>query len=198
MVSVKNGLPLATSGGMLVIVLFCIFTLASAVRYPGAFSPTDNWLSDLGNPTMNPGGDVYFNVGCILTGTAMLLMVAGLGIWKDGSNGTMLMAGRACGAISSIALMLVGVFTEVTPYHSITAFSFFALLALFLALTGAALWKHPGYSRLTACSSILVIVIDVIFVYTFIAFEHAPVWEWVAVFGGLVWVVLLASDSLKL
>jgi len=54
MASADKSLPLATIGGFLVILLFCIFTLASAVRYPVAFSPMDNWLSDLGTNEEEP------------------------------------------------------------------------------------------------------------------------------------------------
>lgn len=198
MASTHKSPPLATIGGSLVILLFCIFTLASISQYPGPFSPVDNWLSDLGTPLLNPSGEIYFNAGCILTGLVMLLMVAGLGVWKEGKNGTMLMLGRACGAISAVALMLIGVFHEGTIYHTILAFTFFVLLALFVGLVSAALWKHPAYSRWLGYYTAIVIVIDIVFVITFIVYEHAPVWEWLAVFSGLVWAALLAYNTLRL
>ena len=198
MVSGTRSPPLAAMGGMLVILIFCIFTLASGVQYPVSFSPLDNWLSDLGTALKNPAGDVYFNVGSILAGVALLIMVIGLGIWKDGKNGTLLLAGRICGVICALAMMLIGVFHEGTIYHTVMAFSFFVMLALFLALTSAALWRHAAYVKWIGYYSILVIVIDVIFVYTFIAYDHLPIWEWIAVFGGLAWVALLAYNTLRL
>jgi len=198
MVRESESLPLATVGGILVILIFCSFTLASAAQYPGAFSPMDNWLSDLGTALKNPAGDVYFNVGSILGGIALLFTVIGLGIWKDGKNDRLLLAGRACGAICALALMLIGVFHEGTSYHSMIAFTFFAMLALFLALTSAALWKNPAYGRWLGYYSALVIILDIWFVITFIIYEHAPIWEWIAVFGGLLWVGLLAYRTLRL
>jgi hypothetical membrane protein len=195
MVSRSNKTSLAAVGGMLVIVLFCIFTLASAVRYPTSFTPMDNWLSDLGAPAKNPTGDVYFNVGCILTGSAMLLVMWGLGVWN---GGTLLTAGRACGVISAFALMLIGIFVEGTGTHSILALTFFLFLFFFLVLTNLALRKDPAYNKLWGYYVILAVILDVIFIYTFFAYEQAPVWEWLVVFSALLWVVMLSYDTFRL
>jgi hypothetical membrane protein len=192
--------PLAAIAGALVIILFCIFTLASAARYAGPFSPMDNWLSDLGTPLKNPSGDVYFNVGCIATGVAMLLLVAGIGVWRPGSpgKGVLLTLGQVCGIVAAFALMMVGVFHEDTAYHGIMALAFFLFMWLFLILANMSLWKHPSYVRAFGYYAVLVAVIDVVFIYTFIAYEHAPVWEWIAVFSALLWVAMLAYNTLRL
>jgi len=191
---------LATIGGALVVLLFCTFTLASVVRYPGPFSPVDNWLSDLGTMKKNPSGDVYFNVGCVLTGVAMLLLMAGLGAWQaeDERKKFLLMVGRVCGVISAFGQMLIGVFYEGTPYHVMLAIAFFLLLFLFLAFTNFSIWKHPAYSRWIGYYAVAVIVINLAFMYTFFAYDNAPVWEWLAVFSVLLWVGLLAYNTLKL
>ncbi len=196
----NSRLPLSTISGMLIILLFCIFTLASAARYPGPFSPMDNWLSDLGTPLKDPPGCVYFNVGCILTGICMVLMAAGLGIWnvEVGQKRLLMTLGRLCLVVSALGLMLVGVFNEGTPLHGTMALTFFLMLVIFLALVSAALWKRPDYSPLPGYYAILVIVINILFIYTFFAYEHAPVWEWIAVFSTLIWVVMLAYYTLKL
>jgi hypothetical membrane protein len=185
---------LATIGGMLVIVLFCIFTLASAVRYPGAFSPMDNWLSDLGTAAKNPMGYVYFNAGCILTGVSTLLLVASMGAWYVDKKAVLPILTRLMGTAAAFALMLIGVFDENTPYHTILSVAFFLLLTLFLILANASLWKHPAYQKWIGYYAAAAIVIDVIFAFTFFAYEHAPIWEWLAVFSALLWVGLLAYN----
>lgn len=200
MASTTRRLPLATIGGVLAILLFCVFTFTSAVRYPGPFSPVDNWLSDLGTATKNPAGDVYFNVGCILTGVSLLLMMAGMSAWRSGDprKDRALMAGQACGGASAFALMLIGVFVEGTAYHGILAMMFFLLLFLFLVLANVAVWKHPAYRRWIGYYALVAIVIDLVFIYTFFAYDHAPAWEWLAVFSALLWVGLLAGNALEL
>jgi hypothetical membrane protein len=190
--------PLATIGGMLVVVLFCFFTLASAVRYPGAFSPLDNWLSDLGTMKKNPAGYVYFNVGCILTGASIMLMAWGMDIWRVEKNTTFFMAARIIGVTSALALMLIGAFDENTPYHSLLSIAFFLLLALFLIFTNVPLWKHPAYMKWIGYYALIVIVVDLVLAVTFVVLEHAPIWEWLAVFGALAWVGLLAYNMYRL
>ncbi len=193
-------LPLATIGGVLVILLFCMFTLASAVRYPGPFSPVDNWLSDLGTAAKNPSGYAYFNTGCILTGVCLLLLISGMGVWRveDKRKKSLFTLSQACGALSAFTLMLIGVFDEGTPYHLALSVAFFLLQFLFIALANVSLWNDQAYDKRIGYYSAVVIIINIVFVYTFIAYEHAPVWEWLAVFSALMWVALLAYKMLKL
>ena len=194
MVSGKKSLSISVIGGLLVILLFCIFTLASAVRYPGAFSPLDNCISDLGTMAKNPGGYIYFNIGCILTGVSTLLLVGGMGDWNVDKKKGVFTVGRLLGGASTVVLMLIGVFDENTPYHTILSLAFFLLLGLFLIVINIALWKHPAYKRWIGYYAIAAIAIDVIFSITYVVYEHAPVWEWLAVFGALIWVGMLAYN----
>ncbi len=130
--------PLSAIGGVLVTVIFCAFTLVSIAFYSTPFSPFNNWLSDLGNPNLDPSGSIFFNAGCILTALAMIVLMAGLGKWDvTGRKKTALVAGQACGVLSAFALMMIGVFTEGTPLHGIMSITFFSLLFLFLVLTNA-------------------------------------------------------------
>ncbi len=200
MASVTTKLPLSAIGGTLAILLFCIFTLASSARYPGPFSPMDNWLSDLGTATKNPLGHAYFNMGCILTGACLLLLITDMGAWRteDKKKTPLFTLGRACGALSTLALMLIGVFDEGTSYHLPLSVAFFLLQFLFIALVNASLWKHPAYDERIGYSAALAAIINIVFVYTFIAYEHAPVWEWLSVFSALLWVALFSYNMLKL
>jgi len=191
-------LPLSTIGGTLVILLFCVFTLASISQYPGPFSPMDNWLSDLGTPVKNPSGNLFFNAGCILTGICMLVLMAGLNIWKvEGLQKQIMALGRICGAVSAVGLMLIGVFYEGTAYHSTLSLVFFLFLFLFLVFTNVAIWDHVKYKKWIRYYAFVAIVLEVVFIYTFFAYEHAPVWEWLAVFSALLWAGMLAYNMLK-
>jgi hypothetical membrane protein len=193
-------LPLVTLCGLSVVLIFCIFTLAAVVRFPGPFSPIDNWLSDLGTPVMNPAGSVFFDIGCILSGVFLLFLTAGLGAWCAGTGRSkaFLIAGQICGAISAFGLMLVGVFYEGTAYHVTISTTFFLFLLLFITFTAISLWDHPKFLRWIGYYTLVVVLIQLVFIYTYYAYAHAPLWEWLAVFSAQLWVALLAYNALKL
>lgn len=189
-------LPLATVSGLAIIIIFCAFTLASAVRYPADFSPMDNWLSDLGSPEKNPSGDAYFSIGCMLSGMSVLLFMAGLEAWRaDISKKRALTLGQACGTLAAFALACVGIFAEGNPLHGTVSVIFFVLLTLFIVLTSMSLWTHPAFNKLIGYYAIAVVSIDVIFLYTYI-FENAPIWEWLSVFSALIWAVAVALNTM--
>lgn len=183
----------------MIIALYCVFTLTSIAQYPGPFSPMDNWLSDLGNGKLNPSGNIFFNVGCIVTGLSMLLMAWGLNAWQlEGKNKKLAMlAARASLTLSAIPLMLIGVFTEGTPLHGTLAITFFALLFVFLVLTNVALVGDRRYKKWIGYYAVLVMAVDLVFIYTFFAYERNTIWEWLAVFSALLWVGLLAYNMLE-
>jgi hypothetical membrane protein len=159
----------------------------------------DNWLSDLGNASLNPSGAIFFNAGCILTGLAMLVLMAGLGRWHaEGWKRLTLMAGQACGVLSAIALMSIGIFTEGTQYHGTLAITFFSLLFLFLVLTNVSIFSNPHYIKWIGYYAVLVVIVDLIFIYTFFAYEKNTIWEWLAVFSALLWVAMLAFNMVTL
>jgi hypothetical membrane protein len=187
--------PLSDMGGVLVTVTFCAFTLVSIALYPTPFSPLNNWLSDLGNPKLDPAGSIFFNAGCILTGLAMIVLMAGLGQWGvRGWKKIALAAGQACGVLSAFALMMIGVFTEGTPLHGTMSIVFFSLLFLFLVLTNMAISYDSRYLRWIGYYALLAIAIDLVFIYTYFAYAHNTIWEWLAVFGALLWVAMVSYN----
>ena len=189
--------PLSAIGGVLVTIIFCAFTLVSIAFYSTPFSPFDNWLSDLGNPTLDPAGSIFFNAGCILTALAMIVLMAGLGKWDaNGRKKTMLATGQACGVLSAIALMMIGIFTEGTPLHGTMSITFFSLLFLFLVFTNIAIFSDPRYLRWIGYYALLAIVIDLVFMYTYFAYAHNTIWEWLAVFSALLWVAMVSYNLL--
>jgi len=79
--------PILSVAGVVVIIFYCAFTFTSIALFPTAFSPIDNWLSDLGNPSFSPHGAVFYNVGCILTVLALMPFLAGLYKWYTNERG---------------------------------------------------------------------------------------------------------------
>ena len=56
----------ASSAGIAAVVVYLIFALVAFLKYPGAYGPLTNWLSDLGNPLDNPSGAIFYRLGCVL------------------------------------------------------------------------------------------------------------------------------------
>ena len=49
--------------GVLVAIVYLVFGALALSWYPGPFSPATNWLSDLGNTTVNPAAPVTTTPG---------------------------------------------------------------------------------------------------------------------------------------
>ncbi|MEJ2295248.1 MAG: DUF998 domain-containing protein, partial [Candidatus Lokiarchaeota archaeon] len=100
--------------GIFVILLYCIFTVISIALFPPPFSPLDNWLSDLGNSSYNPNGAVFYNIGCVLTGAALILFYISLYKWYRDKlwHKILMVIIQIIGCYSGFALTMIGVFSE--------------------------------------------------------------------------------------
>src|SRR5512143_4301395 len=83
---VKSRVPVCMFAAALGAGIYLTVTLLAYNRYPLAFSPMQNWLSDLGNQIENPIGAAFYNVGVILTALAQGVWFAGLSQWKSNHN----------------------------------------------------------------------------------------------------------------
>ncbi len=107
-------ISLTNVGDILGIVIFFIFTLASRTLYNGPYSPFNNWLSDLGNSSKNPSGYIYFDIGCILLGFAVIIQTVGLVRWKtiNRNQDNLILISQYCGLLMAIAVIMVAIFSE--------------------------------------------------------------------------------------
>jgi hypothetical protein len=53
-------------------IIYLAFTAIALAYYPQTYSPLTNWLSDLGNPTVNPSGALYYDAGGVVTSVALI------------------------------------------------------------------------------------------------------------------------------
>ena len=130
------------ASGLAAIVAWVSLYLVAVALYPG-YSIVDNYLSDLGHPSLAPGYWA-FNAADILAG--ILFIPYGLAV------GSVLRTrlGKVGGAfvvLTGMGLILVGVFPEDSPYglHFVASLAFFLLLtasAAFLASGGSKLLEH--------------------------------------------------------
>jgi len=189
--------PLTTLSGVLVILLYCVFTLISWAFYPEPFSPWANYLSRLGNFDHSPFGAYFYNLGCVITGAALVPFFLGLNKWySEGRlSKLLLISGQFVGVLSAIALILIGVFSEDQGSPHMTASStFFVLNFIVLILINVALIWHPKFLKAIAVYGFSVNALS-------LGFElvvGGPLVEWFTVFGSLGFVALLSFNTLSL
>ncbi|TFG26107.1 MAG: DUF998 domain-containing protein [Promethearchaeota archaeon] len=176
--------PISVISGILVIVFYCIFTFISLALFPPPYSPLDNWLSDLGNSTYSPNGAIFYNIGCILTGSALFPFYIGLYKWYTEKiwHKILVTLTQIVGVASGFALIMIGIFSEDFPQpHIFWSEVFFELNLLVLILAGISLLFHPDFIKIIAIYGFVVAVINL----TFIFLVETPLLEWFTVFTAL-------------
>jgi hypothetical membrane protein len=200
--------PLRSIAGLLAVLTFGVFTVISIFLFPVPYNPLYEWVSNLGNIYFNPIGSYFFNWGCIITGLILIIFFGGLYIWnpRETWRKILLLVGMLLGIISSISLIMVGIFPETYIHqHVIAATGVFGLLFIIIILLNVALFKNPKFMRLIAYFGLLVVIVDIIFIYSIMAngisnnlhpMLPIPGLEWGAVVTSLIWVGLLSLNML--
>jgi hypothetical membrane protein len=188
---------LSSVSGLLVILLYCAFTLTSWALYPLEYSPFSHFLSRLGDYGYSPIGAYFYNAGCILTGIALvpffigLLSIHGPNLIQRG----VAVAGQVLGVFSGIALMLIGIYSEDqgTP-HLVASSIFFELNFIVLLTISLSLLVHGRQGVLVSIYGFAIAFSSLVFVISF----ESPLVEWYTVFSSLGYVGLIAWLSQRL
>jgi|AGTN01.2.fsa_nt_gi Predicted membrane protein len=182
------------------IAFFCISVVMSIASYPPPFSPLDNWMSDLGNPELNPAGSVYFNLACVITGLLLVGFYLGLKSWrsKDDGNSLAFTVAQGSGVFSGIALAGIGIFPETfSPHHFITSVLFFLSSTVAILLAIIALRGSPRLGRATTCAGYLTLAIGIVFSAQMALFKSVTIIEWISVLSMLFWAGLAGVDMYR-
>src|SRR6266540_2705326 len=133
--------------GFMATAIYLICTTVAFFDYPHVYSPFANWLSDLGNPIINPTGAFSYNLGCVLTGLCLTFFSLGLKIWNDGDRKrrTLLVIAQVTGILSSLALIVSAFFPlgAQTLIHTISGKAHIFFTGFFLTFSATILLKHP-------------------------------------------------------
>jgi hypothetical membrane protein len=189
--------PLLITSGILVILLYCGFTFTSWALYPEAFAPWTHYLSRLGNFNYSPFGAYFYNIGCILTGIALIPFFASLRSWYDMHKVAkgILLIGQVIGFMAAIALILIGVFSEDQGAPHMTASSTFFILNFFtLILVNIALMVHKRFIKVIGLYGIIMTLLSL----PLEIFIGGPLIEWYTVFGSLGFVGLLVYNTRRI
>lgn len=181
--------------GILACAFYLVFTLLAYLRYPLPYSPTDNWLSDLGNPVLNPGGAPIYNLGVILTAVLMMLFFLGLGIWEIDNHKmhkVMLHLTQGFGIVGCLAMLLSAIYSiDQFNIHAFWSTSLYILLSTAFFFSAAMLRYHPGVPRWLLVLGISTAVLVLMSSF----FQQIYPLEWITVILFMGYILLLAISS---
>ena len=181
--------------GILVVLFYSAFTLLAVSRYPLLYSPTSNWLSDLGNPQNNPQGAIFYNIGIISTALLLMLFFLGLSVWKIEDRRVqiiMLRLTQAFGILGVICMMMSAIFPiNLFNIHSFWSSALYIMLSTAFIFSVAMLRYHQWVTRWLLLLGVLTAVLVI-----FMSFlQTVYVLEWITVFLFLSYVALLGIET---
>jgi hypothetical protein len=195
----SGGWPAISIAGIAAVAVYLIFALVAFLKYPGPYGPLTNWLSDLGNPLDNPSGAIFYRLGCVLSGAALVLFYLKLGIWNPGSKRTriLLTVAQCTGVFSAVSLIITGVFPlgTSTEIHSLWSMMLYISLGFFLTFSATALMKNPAFKKGFGYYAFLTAAVN----FVFGAILHEIFWaEWISVGMFIAYVLMIAYNSVVL
>ena len=162
----KPRYALSFVASMIAIVSYLTFALLAFSRYPSAFSPIANWLSDLGSAELNPRGAIFYNVGVVVTGLALALFFLGLSRWKTGDNQVqrvMLLLTQGFGILGAVSMIMSGFYPiTLADIHGFLSIALYVLLGTAFAFSVAALRYHPECPRWLLAMGGVVALVDIL------------------------------------
>ena len=189
--------PLTTINGVIVILLYCSFALVSWILFPEPYGPITDYLSRLGNFDESPIGAYFYNLGCILTGIALIPFFLSLKIWYTESKPQFILLhiGQLVGGFAAFALIMIGIYSEDQGQPHLSASStFFLLNFIVLILINLALLWHPAFIKPIALYGFFLDALTL----SLEVLMHGPIIEWITVFGSLIFVALISINSFRL
>jgi len=175
----------------LVLLSYSICTLLAYLHYRLAYSPINNWLSDLGNKISNPTGAIYYNAGILISAIWLMMFFIGFSIVKSRKNRIqklMVFLTQFFGLIGCASMALSAFFTIDNPRpHSFLSAVLYISLGTAFAFSVAALRYNPKWPRWLLLLGVLAALFDLL---ASIFFNNVPVFEWITVSLFLAYVVL--------
>ncbi len=204
-VSMKRQYSLSFVTSIVAIVTYLTCALLAFSRYPLPYSPMSNWLSDLGNGDVNPGGALFYNIGIVTTGVLLVLFFLGLPQWRMSKNRIqrlMLFLTQGFGILGAFAMVMTGLY----PINHFAFHSFFStcsniLLGTAFAFSVAALRYHASCPRWLLVLGAVTMLADLLFgiskvVTTIYVLEWVTIALFISYFAALgVWTQRHASET---
>jgi hypothetical membrane protein len=188
---------ISSIAGILAVVCYLVFTIIAYSQYPFPYSPTSNWLSDLGNPNLNPQGAIFYNIGIISTACLLVLFFLGLSVWKIEDKRVqiiMLRLAQGFGILGAFCMLMSAIFPiNLFKIHSFWSTSLYIFLSTSFIFSAAMLRYHQRVHKwllILGVSTAMMVILTSIF-------PNAYVLEWITLFLFLGYVVLLSIETIR-
>jgi hypothetical protein len=194
----KKYISLSFASSLFAVVFYLACALLAYARYPLPYSPLKNWLSDLGNPDLNPSGALFYNIGIVATAAVLPLFFLGLSRWEMATNWAqrlMLFITQGFGIFGALAMLLSGLYPiNFLALHGFLSMCLFILLGTAFAFSVAALRYHAACPRWLLLVGALTALVDMVYG----VLHTVYVLEWATVALLLCYLVLLGAQTNRL
>ncbi len=183
--------------GIAAIAVYLLGTIVAAIQYPEPFSPFTVLISNLGNYVGNPSGAIYYNGGAVIAGVLLALFFVSIGPWYDiAKNSKFFYIGAELFGIAlALGMVMQAVYSQDTPLHRPWSTVCFLSLLTMLLLANVALFNNPKFNRLIGYYGFIAALANLAFMVLY-ALDSSPfILEWIAVYAGLLWVLLLSINA---
>jgi hypothetical protein len=186
--------------GIMAIPVYIIFTYASHL-YNYEINPIKYWLSDFGNPIVNPNGAIFYNIGCIIT--ALLLAIFYIGMYQWYKRKYMAkrfiisyVVAQTSGLIGSIFLILTTVFTlgNYTEIHSILSAANMIAMDCFISFTAIGFLMNSKIPKYISIFGFITYIFNVI---TMNLFNNFYISEWIFFLLFMIYMTLITLQYNK-
>lgn len=187
--------------GVVSIPVYIAFTYVSHT-HNRLINPLEFWLSDYGNPIVNPSGAVIYNTGCVITAMLLAIFYIGMYCWyrRDRTarrfNISYAVA-QAGGLIGSVFLILTTVYTlgTDTKMHSLFSAANMIAMDFFLSFTATGFLMNPKIHKGVGIFGFLTSFFNIV---TMNAFSDFYISEWIYFLLFMAYMVLVTMQYEKL
>lgn len=196
MLKEQSNWTLLVLAGFFAVILYCGLTYVSILHYPGFFNPFTEYLSRLGNSSLNPTGAIYYNLAVALAGLMLLLTYLGIfSFYKNTQHNRILIIATAFGIFNAFSIIMSGVFCEdIYTLHIVFSLLIFATWIPVLFSMNYILFKQGGYEKGISYYGFVLGGLNVIFVLFVLLFgtDTGSIIEWISIFSFQSWGLLVA------
>ena len=181
-----------TIASVLIVVCYLVFTLLARINYPLPYSPSTNWLSDLGNILVSPSGTQFYNTGIIVTGILLLAFYLTIFVWRMEQNkiqNLMVTLTQLFGVVGAASMIMSALYPINLPVpHSFWSAALDIAIGTSFIFSVAALRYYPQTPRWVLAMGVIAWFVDTVFS---LFFNNVQILEWVTIALFLAYILAL-------
>ena len=181
--------------GITAVLLYMVFSLIAFLYFPTAYSPFANWLSDLGNPTKNPSGAIFYKLSGILTSIALVPFFLGLYRWNTGEKKIriLLVVAQVSGILFAASFIMTALFPLGVndSIHSLFSIMLFIFIGFFELFSASAIRRIPNRVKWVPYFGFSIAAVNFMLGVSF-NFVDFFVGEWIMIGMFIAYILILA------